>query len=306
MDPVLALDQVEKSFGSVTAVRGVSFSVSRGECIGLLGPNGAGKSTLIRMIYGAASLSGGSMRVFGLDPMSQSRTIKKRLGVVTQDNALDEDMAVRANMLMYARCIGIPGAERAARTDRLLHSMSLAHRAEARIRELSGGMQRRLVFVRALLADPEMIILDEPTTGLDPAVRIHLWEEIRGMMREGKTILLTTHYMEEAERLCDRIVIVDQGKAQAIGSPKELISRYCPGTIAVFRYRKGLRSTLREAVHPPLHLFEDRTGFHLRGPDLPTIQNFLEKIGLEPDFIRPANLEDVFLEITGKELGEHA
>lgn len=304
----LSCREVQKHYGRVEAVRGVSFDLRHGECFGLLGPNGAGKSTLIQMIYGATSRSGGTMQVLGHDPMTDSRRIKQRLGVVPQDNALDEDMGVRANMMMYARCMGVPSSERATRVDNLLSSMSLAHRANARIRELSGGMQRRLVFVRALLGQPELLILDEPTTGLDPAVRIHLWERIRAHKEQGSTILLTTHYMDEAERLCDRLVIIDQGKARAEGSPRELIQRICPGTLAVFPHREGLREILRQAADSrhDFHYSEDRATHHLRGPNLPELESVLRGLNLQPEILRPSNLEDVFLEITGRELNEHA
>ncbi|MCC5833880.1 MAG: ABC transporter ATP-binding protein [Opitutales bacterium] len=297
--------EVRKSFGSVEALKGASFEIRKGECFGLLGPNGAGKSTLIRILYGATSRSDGDVDVFGLDPASDARSIKKRLGVVTQDNALDEDMAVGANMMMYARCVGIPRAKRRARVQELLEMMSLAHRADARIRELSGGMQRRLVFVRALLAQPDILVLDEPTTGLDPAVRLHLWEQVQRFKERGSTILLTTHYMDEAERLCDRLVILHEGRVRAEGSPRNLIQRFCPGSIAVLPASEANRVQAKRVTDsdPDFSWFEDRAGVNVRGPSLNAVEAFLERCGLQPVMLRPSNLEDVFLEVTGRELG---
>ena len=215
-----------KRFGSVDAVSGVDLEIRRGECFGLLGPNGAGKSTVINMIYGVTARTGGELSVFGMDPSTQARDIKRRLGVVPQVNALDESLTVRENMELYARFVG-GGAQK--KVDELLAYMSLEGKADAFIRELSGGMQRRLVFIRALLTDPDLLILDEPTTGLDPAVRHLLWAKVKDLRARGKTILLTTHYMPEAEALCDRIAIVDKGKRLALGSLKELSDAHAPG-----------------------------------------------------------------------------
>ncbi|TVR51402.1 MAG: ABC transporter ATP-binding protein [Puniceicoccaceae bacterium] len=299
---------VHKSFGAIQAVRGASFDINRGECFGLLGPNGAGKSTIISLIYGAASRGGGDLTVFGLDPATRSRRIKERLGVVTQDNALDEDMGVRSNMMMYARCLGIPRRERRARVDALLEEMALLHRADATIKALSGGMQRRLVFVRALLGRPDLLILDEPTTGLDPAVRLLLWEKVREMKRRGVTLLLTTHYMDEAERLCDRLVIMDQGAIRAGGSPRNLIREHCPGMVAHFDPDPDLRRQLLDTAEADasLHFGEDSAGLYIRAPDLHCLDLLIRRLGLNPGMIRPANLEDVFLAITGKELSADA
>ena len=302
--PVIECRKLRKAFGAVQAVRETDLSIRQGECFGMLGPNGAGKSTVIRILYGATPRSGGEVRVFGMDPATDARSIKKRLGVVTQDNSLDEDMAMRANMMMYARCVGVPRKERASRVDALLESMALSRRAQARIRELSGGMQRRLVFVRALLARPDLLILDEPTTGLDPAVRLHLWEHVQILKDEGVTILLTTHYMDEAERLCDRLIIMDEGEVRAEGSPKALINRHTPGTIAVLPPTNGARQRVEAVTQhdPAFSWFEDRAGVNVRGPDLRAVEQFLLDQGLQPSVLRPANLEDVFLEVTGREL----
>ncbi len=297
---IVSASKVRKRFKDAEAVASVDFEVRQGECFGLLGPNGAGKSTLIRMIYGAVMRTGGSLRVFDIDPGENSRAVKKRLGVVLQENALDEEMAVRANMLMFARCVGLPVAERDKRVDELLELMALSHRADARIRELSGGMKRRLAFVRALLGRPDLLILDEPTTGLDPAVRLLLWEKVVRLKQQGITVLLTTHYMDEAERLCDRLMIIDQGKRQAEGSPRELIRTHCPGVVATF---SGQRIPSEEELAATGgQVSRDMLGVHLRLPSFQDAERLVERIGSENVIVRPTNLEDVFLEITGKEL----
>jgi lipooligosaccharide transport system ATP-binding protein len=211
--------QVTKRFGDFEALQGLDLEVKAGDCVGLLGPNGAGKSTFIGSLYGVVERTGGELTVFGLDPKLNSREIKRRLGVVPQESALDEGLTVRENMRLFANFVGVAAAKRDARIGSLLKMMALDHKAEAPIRALSGGMKRRLAFVRALLSEPEILILDEPTTGLDPAVRHLLWEKVGELRAAGKTILLTTHYMHEAEVLCDRIVILSKGKVIDSGSP---------------------------------------------------------------------------------------
>ena len=205
----IGCDGVKKNFGIFEALKGVSLSVKSGECFGLLGPNGAGKSTLISLIYGAASRTAGAISVFGLDPEVQGRAVRAQVGVVTQENNLDSSMTVIENMQMFSRYVGVPKEGRQKRIDELLEFMLLSHKKDAVIESLSGGMKRRLVFVRALLHNPRLVILDEPTTGLDPAVRQLLWEKVAELKSQGVTIVLTTHYMDEAERLCDRLVIMD-------------------------------------------------------------------------------------------------
>src|SRR5688572_12253026 len=234
MSEIVFARGVRKLFGGFAAVDGVDISVRRGECFGLLGPNGAGKSTFISLLYGLQLRNEGDLRVFGMDPSIQSREIKRRMGVVTQENALDEGLTVRENMHLYADFVGVPKARRQQSVDNGLEFMALAHRADAPIRELSGGMKRRLVFVRALLGEPELVILDEPTTGLDPAVRHLIWGKIREMKGRGATVLLTTHYMHEAEILCDRLVVMNKGQIVAEGLPNDLVSTHTPGFVAVY------------------------------------------------------------------------
>lgn len=284
-EEVVRVEQVSKKFGDQIAVADASFQISQGECFGLLGPNGAGKSTLIKMMYGAMSRSGGDMSVLGLDPQRQGRKLRRRLGVVTQEDALDEQMSVIENMRLYASFIGLPKKAAEIRIKELLSFLALEHKANAMILALSGGMKRRLVFVRALLAEPELLILDEPTTGLDPAVRQVLWNKIRELKAKGTTVLLTTHYMDEAEVLCDRLVILDKGQIQVNGNPRALVAEHCAGYVAIWKPSERAR-------------VEAKTLHELAAE--------VEKENAKPELIRPSNLEDVFLKITGRELGTDA
>ncbi|MFP5384794.1 MAG: ABC transporter ATP-binding protein [Bacteriovoracia bacterium] len=295
-----------KTFGDFTAVDEINLTVKEGECFGLLGPNGAGKSTFISMTYGTIQRTSGELKVFGYDPKNQSREIKKRLGVVTQDNALDESLTVIENMMVYAAFIGIPSFERKKRVMDLLSYMNLEHKKDTKIIALSGGMKRRLVFVRALLGRPELLILDEPTTGLDPAVRHLLWGKVKELHNEGTTIVLTTHYMHEAEVLCDRLVIMNQGKISAEGSPQAMIQQYTPGFVGIFKSEDGDKISQIISQKECLHLHEDTSGIYLRTQTLTDLTSFHSEHGLEPLQIRPSNLEDVFLQLTGKELNANA
>lgn len=231
---MIAAKSLVKSFGDFNAVDGVDLNIKKGECFGLLGPNGAGKSTFISMTYGTVQRTSGELNIFGLDPKTHSHEIKKRLGVVTQENALDESLTVAENMMIYAAFMNVPKHERQKRIDELLEYMNLAHKKDSLIQTLSGGMKRRLVFVRALLGKPELLILDEPTTGLDPAVRHLLWGKVKELHQAGTTIVLTTHYMYEAEVLCDRLVILNKGKLAAEGSPTQMIHQHSPGYVGIF------------------------------------------------------------------------
>jgi lipooligosaccharide transport system ATP-binding protein len=298
-DALIVSKEVKKAFGAFEAVRGLSLTIRKGECFGLLGPNGAGKSTFINMIYGVTKRSGGDLAVFGLDPDRDARRIKHRLGVVTQENALDESLNVRENLELYAAFVSVPKPERKRRIDDLLDFMSLAHKANDPIRFLSGGMKRRLVFVRALLNDPELVILDEPTTGLDPAVRHLLWGKVSELKARGKTVLLTTHYMHEAEVLCDRLMIMNQGRLIAEGSPKDLRERHAPGYVAVFE--NGVKDTrLGEAARAGgMEVVEDSSGLYVRAPSLEPLLDLQRRHDLHALQLRPSHLEDVFLKLTG-------
>lgn len=295
-----------KSFGEFKAVNNVSIEVKKGECFGLLGPNGAGKSTFIGMTYGIVQRTSGDLTVFGLDPKKQSRAIKKRMGVVTQDNALDESLSVYENMQIYCAFIGLPKPERKPRIDELLEYMNLSHKKEAPIQTLSGGMKRRLVFVRALLGKPELLILDEPTTGLDPAVRHLLWGKVKELHQAGTTILLTTHYMHEAEVLCDRLVILNQGGVTAEGSPRQLIDKTTPGFVGIFSLEDKIKIQTLAQAQTTWALHEDSSGVYLRTQSLKDLTSIHSEHGMKPLQIRPSNLEDVFLKITGQELSSDA
>ncbi len=303
---VIEAGAVAKSFGGFEALKSLSFQVQKGECFGLLGPNGAGKSTLIGLLYGLRPRSGGELRVFGLDPETRAREIKKRLGVVTQENALDESLTVEENMLVYASFLGVPKEDRAKRVQELLQYMSLEHKQKQGIRTLSGGMKRRLVFVRALLGNPDLVILDEPTTGLDPAVRHLLWGKVRELKEQGKTILLTTHYMHEAEILCDRVLVLNKGEAVAEGSPTQLIRNHVPGYVAVFEKSDAQNGIREQGRQHGFHLYEDSSAAYFRAPELDQLIQFQKHVGHSAVQLRPSNLEDVFLELTGKELSADA
>lgn len=291
-----------KSFGDFNAVDGVDLNIKQGECFGLLGPNGAGKSTFISMTYGTVQRTSGDLKIFGFDPKNQSHEIKKRLGVVTQENALDESLTVLENMMIYAAFMNVPKTERKKRIEELLEYMNLAHKKDALIQTLSGGMKRRLVFVRALLGKPELLILDEPTTGLDPAVRHLLWGKVKELHKGGTTIVLTTHYMYEAEVLCDRLVILNKGKLASEGSPTQMIQQHSPGYVGIFGLKDQAPIQKFIAGRTDVHFHEDASGLYLRTPTLIELTSLHSNLGLTPLQIRPSNLEDVFLKLTGQEL----
>jgi lipooligosaccharide transport system ATP-binding protein len=300
--PVIHARGVTKKFGEVAALQAFDIDVSAGECVGLIGPNGAGKSTFIGCLYGVVVRTGGALTVFGHDPARNARAIKQRLGVVTQENALDEGLTVVENMRLYARFVGLKKAEARPRIDELLAHMALDQKRDAMIKMLSGGMKRRLAFVRALLSDPELLILDEPTTGLDPAVRHLLWEKVLSFRQAGKTVLVTTHYMHEAEILCNRIVILHRGAVVATGAPRELIARESPGFVGIFAPEH--EPTLRQHVREGWSVFHQGQQCCVRAPDLAdllALQTAANTIALQ---LRPSNLEDVYLKLTGKEFSE--
>jgi lipooligosaccharide transport system ATP-binding protein len=292
---------VTKRFGDFVALKELSLAVHSGQCVGLLGPNGAGKSTFIGCLYGSVDRSGGDLRVFGFDPARDARRIKERIGVVPQENALDEELTVLENMRLYARFQGVRNPSR--RIEELLDHMSLAHKRDAQIRSLSGGMKRRLTFVRALLSDPELLILDEPTTGLDPTVRHLLWDKVLSYRQAGKTVLVTTHYMHEAELLCDRVIILNHGVAAAAGSPKELIEKETPGFVGIFAADQA--STLKIHLDPQWNCFMQARQYCVRAPQIQHLITLQAASGVIAIQMRPANLEDVYLKLTGEELGEN-
>ena len=298
---IIEARNVTKRFGDFAALQGLDLAVQAGECVGLLGPNGAGKSTFIGCLYGVVLRSGGDLRVFGHDPADSPRRIKEHLGVVPQENALDDGLSVRENMRLYARFEGLNRRTAETRIAELLAAMALDHKADVIIRALSGGMKRRLAFARALLADPELLILDEPTTGLDPTVRHVLWEKVLSYRQAGKTVLVTTHYMHEAEILCDRIVILNRGAVVGAGAPRELIEREAPGFVGIFA--QGDEPVLRAAADPGLELYTQGHQCCVRAPRFENLLALQEDAGRRALQLRPSNLEDVYLKLTGRELG---
>jgi lipooligosaccharide transport system ATP-binding protein len=300
--PIIQARGVAKRFGDFEALVTLDLEVRKGQCVGLLGPNGAGKSTFIGCLYGVVARTGGSLEVFGLDPAKQARDIKRRIGVVPQENALDDGLTVLENMRIYASFSELSRTTADPRITELLSYMMLEAKRDATIKTLSGGMKRRLAFVRALLADPELLILDEPTTGLDPSVRHLLWEKVIELRDKGKTILVTTHYMHEAEVLCDQIVILDRGKVVGTGAPRELIEREAPGFVGIFAPHTD------EAIKP--HLDPSWVFFHqgrqccVRAPRFDDLLELQRASGHTALQMRPANLEDVYLKLTGSELND--
>jgi lipooligosaccharide transport system ATP-binding protein len=305
MSAVLHAHDIKKSFGPFQALQGVNLRVDSGECVGLLGPNGAGKSTFINIVYGAAMRNGGDLSVFGKDPSRSSSEIKTRLGVVPQENALDDGLTVLENMRLFARFVKLPRERADPRIEELLAYMSLDHKKNAPIKTLSGGMKRRLAFVRALLSDPELLILDEPTTGLDPAVRHLLWQRVSDLRKRGKTILITTHYMHEAEVLCDRIVVLNQGKIVDEGSPRQLIDRHTPGFVSIFHGGDETERLLREKLPTFWTYYKQQDSWCVRAPALTELVDAQKDLPITPLQMRPANLEDVYLKLTGEELSQN-
>jgi len=301
--PVIEACDLRKCYGDFTAVDGISFAVNRGELFGLLGPNGAGKTSTIRMIYGFSPLSGGSLTVFGHDITTEWRTIRARLGVCHQDDNLDEEMSVRDNLELFAGFFGIKKPIARDRASKLLAFFGLESREKASVRELSGGMMRRLALARAMINEPDLLILDEPTTGLDPQTRHQLWERLARLKQQGVTILLTTHYMEEAAQLCDRLIIVDHGKILVEGRPRDLVARFVGNqVIESSPVCDGLRKfvTDRKLEHEDLghrmliYCKDDETLYH----------EITRTYCQDNCVLRMGTLEDVFLKLTGRELRE--
>ena len=295
-----------KRFGEFVAVRGVDFDVRERECFGFLGPNGAGKTTTMKMIACTWPPSGGELSVLGL-PVGRGRDIKRRMGVVPQENNLDEEVSVFDNLLIYARYFDIPRRIARPAAEELLHFVALTDKKDWRIDRLSGGMKRRLLIARSLINEPEVLILDEPTTGLDPQARHLVWEKLRSLKRQGVTLVLTTHYMDEAAQLCDRLVIMHEGRILVRGSPRDLVAReISPQVIEVFEPSDEATPALRglEDHADRVERLADRWLFYTGDGDA-----LLAKVrGIVPDpgavWLRGATLEDLFLQLTGRGLLE--
>jgi lipooligosaccharide transport system ATP-binding protein len=301
---VLVARGIRKSYGGSEVVAGIDLELVRGECYGLLGPNGAGKTTTLRMLLGLTNPDAGEITLLGHPVPRAAREGRIRVGVVPQIDNLDPDFTVRENLVVYGRYFGIREAEMGERIPRLLEFAALEARAGSRIQELSGGMKRRLVLARALVNDPDLIFLDEPTTGLDPQARHQMWEKLRVLLRQGKTILLTTHFMDEAERLCDRLKIIDHGRTLAEGAPQDLIAQHIePEVVEV--YGEGVDEWFEQhgrtlATRAELH---GETAFlYLRDPQAAIAQ--LRGVPRLRFMHRRGNLEDLFLKLTGREMRE--
>jgi len=301
MQQVIEARDLVKKFGELTAVDHVSFSLFQGECLGILGPNGAGKTSTIKMIYGLSPITAGSLRVFGLEISEHARVIKSRTGVCQQENNLDPELTVRQNLEVFARYFDIPAKTAAERADYLLKFMLLDHKERAVSAELSGGMMRRLVVARALINQPRLLILDEPTTGLDPQSRQQVWGRIEELKRQGLSVLLTTHYMEEASRLCDRVIIMDQGRILVEGTPRELIKAHAGRSIIEISHPEPSLRDYVQSENLPYEDLGDR--LIIQGNN----GHYHEICRMYPDsgcLMRMATLEDVFLKLTGRDLRE--
>ena len=301
--------RLTKRFGEHTAVQDLSFAIAPGECLGVIGPNGAGKTTTIRMCLGLTVPDEGRVSAFGLDMPRDALAIKARLGVVSQFDTLDPDFSCAENLLVYGRYFGLKDADIRARIPELLEFAALSHKADAKPGELSGGMKRRLSLARSLVANPDLLLLDEPTTGLDPQARHLMWERLQRLLQQGKSILLTTHFMDEAERLCSRLLVIDHGRKIAEGKPRELIAEHLePDVVEV--YGHGALALAQNETHAPLRALASRVEvsgetvfFYTRDA-----RPLLAALGERPlrTLHRPANLEDLFLKLTGRQIRDDA
>ncbi len=298
---------LRKTYKDLVAVDDISFEVAPGESFGLLGPNGAGKSTTMRMLGAVSTRTSGELSILGLDPNDFGPEVRSRLGVVPQADNLDTELRVRENIIVYGRYFGIPRAEVAKRADELLEFAQLADRSKSRVDDLSGGMKRRLTIARALVNEPRILLLDEPTTGLDPQARHVLWDRLFRLKEKGTTLVLTTHYMDEAEQLCDRLVVVDKGAIMAEGSPAALIKKYSSREVLELRFGSDKNAdavALLEGIGDRIETLPDRVLVFVHDGE-----HALEEVtrrGIEPitSLVRRSSLEDVFLRLTGRTLVE--
>jgi len=294
-----------KRFGDFTAVDAIDFDINKGEAFGFLGPNGAGKTSTMKMITTVSPITEGKLTVFGIDPDVDGRSIRQRIGVVPQEDNLDVEMTVAENLYIYGRYHDMKKAEINPRIDELLEFAQLTERRNSEVEPLSGGMKRRLTIARALINNPDLIILDEPTTGLDPQARHLLWDRLYRLKQEGVTLIVTTHYMDEAEQLCDRLVVMDQGKIAAEGSPRDLIQRYATREVVELRFgtdKKDDAVLMMEGLADRSEVLADRVLLYT--DDAEATQRGLHERGIDPEqvLVRRATLEDVFLKLTGRGL----
>ena len=301
---IIRAENLTKYYGTLLAVDHINFVVERGECFGLLGPNGAGKTTTVKMITCFSPITEGSLKVFGLDVAQFPRVIKKRIGICHQEVNLDPDLSVYENLIIYSTYFGIDRKTATRQAHQLLKFMALEHKRDITISELSGGMKRRLMLTRALINDPELLILDEPTTGLDPQARHQIWDSIIELKKKGKTVLLTTHYMDEAERLCDRLVIMDEGKILEEGKPSELIKKHIGKNVVELTGNLDEIEKALKTLNKDYERTQNRIIVYSIN-DESEAYYAIEKITHKESFmIRMATLEDVFLKLTGRELKE--
>jgi lipooligosaccharide transport system ATP-binding protein len=305
MPALIQANDLTKKFGDFVAVDGIDFAVEEGESFGFLGPNGAGKTSTMRMIGAVSPITSGSLSVLGLDPEQQGPQLRDRLGVVPQEDNLDEELTVYDNLTMYGRYFDLPRAVIRDRIDELLDFVQLTEKSKSKVDALSGGMKRRLTIARGLINEPDMLILDEPTTGLDPQARHVLWDRLYRLKQKGVTLIITTHYMEEAEQLCDRLVIMDKAKIVAEGSPRSLIEQYAPREVVEIRFPPGILDEVADRVEgfaPRAEILADRALLYT--DDAEETISLVTADGLEPETIlaRRSSLEDVFLRLTGRSL----
>jgi lipooligosaccharide transport system ATP-binding protein len=306
--PLIHARGLVKRFGDFTAVDGIDFDLQRGEAFGFLGPNGAGKSSTMRMIGCVSPPSAGELSILGLDPVRDGREIRSRLGVVPQEDTLDVELTVRENLLVYGRYFGLPRDVIRERTARLLDFVQLSDRAADQVEPLSGGLKRRLTIARSLINEPDILLLDEPTTGLDPQARHVVWDRLFRLKQQGVTLVLTTHYMDEAEQLCDHLVVMDAGKIAAEGTPRGLIERYSTPEVLELRFdppdHQQAAEKLAAVSAERREVLADRVLLYVTDGD--SALAAVGALGLEPltSLIRRSTLEDVFLRLTGRQLGE--
>ncbi|MFX1818321.1 ABC transporter ATP-binding protein [Pseudarthrobacter sp. CC4] len=301
----MTAENLTKTYGDVAAVDGISFSVAAGESFGLLGPNGAGKSTTMKMIGGVTRRTSGNLRILGLDPDSHGPEVRAHLGVVPQQDNLDEELRVRDNLLVYGRYFGLPMSYLKPKADELLEFAQLTDKAKSKVDALSGGMKRRLTIARSLINEPRILLLDEPTTGLDPQARHILWDRLFRLKEQGVTLILTTHYMDEAEQLCDRLIVVDKGRIMAEGSPAQLIREHSTREVVELRFGSERNTTITselQGIGERLEVLPDRVLIYAHDGES-TLEQVASR-GLRPltSLVRRSSLEDVFLRLTGRSL----
>ena len=301
---IIVAKELTKRYGDFTAVDGIAFSVAAGECFGILGPNGAGKTTTIRMMSCLSPVTSGELTVDGMPVQTEARRIKSVLGVVPQEDNLDPDLSVRQNLRAYSRYFNMPSDVAKERISEVLELMQLTEKEKARIDELSGGLKRRLTIARGLLNEPKILVLDEPTTGLDPQARHLVWQKLRLLRQQGVTMLLTTHYMEEAAHLCDRVVILHQGKIIAEGTPRDMIARYAGKDVVEVRAHGAERDAVLERMqgHDGVTVEEVEDMLYVYVQSGNGLGFSLDELDSEHVIHRRANLEDVFLKLTGRGL----